>query len=77
VPLPSSPGCRRRTIPLHKTARFPFVPFFNPPIPYDTNSTPNHLFFHHTNKMSASTVNVSNISGSTTDGEIRDFFSFW
>ncbi|KAL2207048.1 RNA recognition domain-containing protein [Sarocladium strictum] len=26
--------------------------------------------------MSASTVNVSNISGSTTDGEIRDFFSF-
>lgn len=26
--------------------------------------------------MSASTVHVSNISGSTTDGEIRDFFSF-
>jgi RNA recognition motif-containing protein len=26
--------------------------------------------------MAASTVHVSNISGSTTDGEIRDFFSF-
>ena len=27
--------------------------------------------------MSAATVRVSNISGSTSDGEIRDFFSFW
>lgn len=40
-------------------------------VPQFTTNTSN------TYKMSATTVDVKNISAKTEDKEIRDFFSFW